>query len=543
LDKVIEIAERSYDQTGTMRFDPKSIIFLFRFAGEPTRTPYLLSSRMFTDSEYAETMERVQSYWHFHFYALGVKTMEERLKFDAVPENYTELAGLYGRVHEVDKAVNCTQEALRRLKTDELLTRFNEEHRIGLMYKESGRNEEAMAAVQGMLKDLMGMYPTQAEAQTMPRQALEERAQKAMRFISSRMTLASLLTQLEQPWLAWKLIRIDVRLITQRPKFEQFSMPTAVFEKMKELEREGRSLSEEERLLGAELEKMLSDYYGKWAYDKDDSYNDILRKYAFTGMFYGAKYGKSRLLEELLKDGPYPIVKEKDQRRRSGNETDDWTWIRLAPYSYQFLIRKLLDPEPDKIPSAADLSEMIKLSEALERAADRARKYGSLSHLDHEIITVRLARCFVKKEWPGLEAVLNEVKKENWARLTTQAAETFGESARFVTPDEFAVQYKLFSRYIKDRTAYFSVVYAAYRAGAYEHAIRAAKIAMECWPNDEEMKREEKFLEELVRNRLEEKKAKPKAPVQNSTLPNLTPRRTSRFDFLLSPNCWVPAIP
>src|ERR1035437_2969330 len=74
LDKVIENTSRADDEDGTMRFDPKSMGFLFRFNGDQTRTPYYLSTRMFNDPEYAALMERVQGYWHFHFYALGIQT-------------------------------------------------------------------------------------------------------------------------------------------------------------------------------------------------------------------------------------------------------------------------------------------------------------------------------------------------------------------------------------------------------------------------------------------------------------------------------------
>src|SRR3982751_1613203 len=70
-------ARRAYDDDKTMRFDPKSLGYLFRFNGEPTRTPYYLSSRMYIDRDYGEAMEKVQSYWHFHLYALGIKTMTD----------------------------------------------------------------------------------------------------------------------------------------------------------------------------------------------------------------------------------------------------------------------------------------------------------------------------------------------------------------------------------------------------------------------------------------------------------------------------------
>ena len=124
-------------------------------------------------------------------------------------------------------------------------------------------------------------------------------------------------------------------------------------------------------------------------------------------------------------------------------------------------------------------------------------------------------RAFLVKDWKDLEEVVKESGKRDWARLTTDIAETFGRGARFCTPEEFATQYRMFTKYIKSKPAYFTVVYEAYRADGFQHTLEAAKIACELNPDDADMKRELGYLEGLVKERLkkaaETKKEEPKA--------------------------------
>src|SRR6185369_13158030 len=102
------------------------------------------------------------------------------------------------------------------------------------------------------------------------------------------------------------------------------------------------------------------------------------------------------------------------------------------------------------------------------------------------------------KNWQALEDVFKEVERRDFARLTAEVAETFGKCARFCTPEDFEAQYKVMSKHIITKAPYFNAVYEAYRAESYEHARRAAKIALARWPDDENMKRESIYLEELI---------------------------------------------
>jgi hypothetical protein len=283
---------------------------------------------------------------------------------------------------------------------------------------------------------------------------------------------------------------------------------TNVFQLMQEQVKAGKQLGQAENAAMKQLEAVLTWFYDKALFNEpDDDFNAYMRKYAFLGEWYAGKLGQQRLVEELLKDGPYPDPSSRrDHRNRGNSEQEDWKWIRLSPISYALAMGKALDL--DEPPEKWRKEEAVKLAEAMVRAAEQARKFGSLASSEFQIISTRVFRAFLVKDWKDLEQVLQEVQKRNWARLTSDVAETFGRGARFVTPAEFAQQYKMFLKYIKARTAPFTVVYEAYRSEGIEHAVAASKIAMEAWPGDVDMAREVKYLEQLSKKKLEAKAKK-----------------------------------
>ena len=492
LEKVVEEGSRTYDDEKAMRFDPKSVPFLFRFAGEPTRTPYWLSCRMFYDREYAEIMERVQSYWHFHFYALGIKVMEEMIgKGDKVPENCVELAGLYGRVREFQKSIHWTQEAMKQLGKDDVLSRLSETSRVGMMYREARDNEGAFRAIQPALRELMELsYP---------------REPQWTRYISPRMEYASLLVSINKPWHAWELFSTDLRgLVNARQRLYidmAAAMANMLFE-MKKQELAGRKISNDERTAMNQIDGALNFFFKEMCFMKKDDFGDIQRNYAFLGRYYGGKLGPARVVEELLKDGPYPEQQRNHPDRKTVNLEADWSWIRISLLSYTLAMADAIDP--DDPPEKWRKDEAIRLAEAMERAAVHARKFGSLASGEHMLISTKVLHAFMTKNFKEFEDVMKEVKARDFARLTASVAETVGRGARFVTPDEFAEQYRVFRKYVDTKAPYFNVVYEAYRNEAYEHARRAAKLAVERWPDDENMKREVQFLDELIQRRLDE---------------------------------------
>jgi hypothetical protein len=495
LDGVIEKAFRAYDEDKTMRFDPKSLGFLFRFNGEPTRTPYYLSSRMYTDRAYGEDMERVQSYWHFHFYALGIQTMTQMIeKGDRVPENCIELAGLYGQVREVESSIKWTNEALKQLSPEEKLSRMSEQFRIALMWREEHENLKAYDATKGMVDELNALHSDQ----------------HSMNYFSMRMQVMGLLLGIDRPWEAWNVVQRDMVVFARRGilKIEHAGSLTGVYKKMQDMIREGKQPTAVEKAELNKLEQLLTWFYGNALFEAEDDFNDYMRKYAFVGNWYAGKMGPQKLLEELLKPGPFPDpATPRKHDNRKDPEAEDWKWIRLSLHSYALAMGDALDL--DDPPEKWRREEAVKLADAMFKAADQARKFGSLSSSEFQLLSTRVFRAFLVKDWADLEKVLAEVKERDWARLTSDISETFGRSARFVTPDEFETQFKMFTKYIKSRPSYFTVVYEAYRSEGIEHALRASKYSLECWPGDEDMKREAQYLDGLAKKKLEAKKNKP----------------------------------
>ena len=508
LDKAIEMACRAYDDDKTMRFDPKSLGFLFRFNGEPTRAPYFLSSRMYTDKQYGEVMEKVQGYWHFHFYALGIQHMTEMIqKGDRVPENCIELAGLYGQVREVADSIKWTDEALNQLGPDDRLSRYSEEFRKGMLWREEHDNAKAYETVKKMIAEL---------------KALESDPQR-FHYTSMRLQLMGLLEAIDRPFEAWNLVSRDIFHFAQRGalRIEHVGGLTTIYSKMKEMQREGKEIGAREKSELKQLEEILNWFYANSLFEPDDDFNSWMRKYAFLGVMYAGKYGQARLTQELLKPGPFPDpAKPRDHKNRKDPEEEDWKWIRLSLPSYSIAIGDALDL--DEPPEKWRKDEAVKLTDAMLQAATVARKFGSLASSEFQLLTSRVFRAFLVKDYADLEKVLAEVKERDWARLTSDIAETFGRSARFLTPAEFAAQYRVFAKYIKPRTAYFTVIYEAYRAEAIEQAIAASKVALECWPGDEDMAREAKYLAELAKKKLAAKAqqdAEKKKGVPDKVLP------------------------
>jgi len=380
IEKLVEGGSRTYDREKTMRFDPKSVPFLFRFAGEPTRTPYWLSCRMFQDREYAEIMERVQGYWHFHFYALGIKTMEDMIgKGDRVPENCVELAGLYGRVKEIKKSIHWTEEALKQLGKQDTLSRLSEKFRVGLMYREDQDFAGAYEAVKESVADLKKLAATP----------------EWLRYVSQRIDFAGLLNTIDRPFDGWDVLRLDADrfLRVGQLRLEHAALMTNLYYKMKEMEAEpGRQLSQPEKNYIGEIERGLDLFYRKMCFTEEDDFGDYLRKYAFVGRFYAAKQGRAKWIEELLKDGPFP-EKERNHRDRGNPEAEDWKWIRLSPLSYTLALGDAVDP--DDPPEKWHKEEAVKLGEAVPRAAAQARKFGALAAAGFLVLSVQVRHAFM----------------------------------------------------------------------------------------------------------------------------------------------------
>jgi hypothetical protein len=275
---------------------------------------------------------------------------------------------------------------------------------------------------------------------------------------------------------------------------------------MKDLANSHRALTTPEFKAMQALEKTLERFFGdgKSLFEEEDDFSEYMQKYAVLGTFYCGKFGRKKYLEEMLKDGPYPEPGEKrEHSNRSHPLPEDWNWIRLSIASYSAGIGDAIDfddpPEKWRIPEA------VKLCDQMIKAAKQEEKFGSLGNLEFALLSTRVLRAFLVKDWKDLEAVVQLTAKKDWAKLTTDISESVGHGARFATPEEFASQFKMFTKYIHSKPSYFTVLYEAYRSDGFKQAEAGIPIALEHNPNDEDMKREAVFLKELAEKKLKEK--------------------------------------
>lgn len=490
ISEVVEKGIRSYDQEGTTLFDPNSVEFLFRFAGEPTRTRYYLSTRMFEDKRYAETMIRVQSYWHFHTYQLAIRTMLALLQTDKDPANCFELASLYGRTHEIDKAVKWLQTGIEGLPKNDMLSRVNHHLRYAWFYKTIRNDEKSLKALEEVAQ-MLDQIPKDAKEQE--------------RYIGVRFTVAGGMAGLKSPWKGWSVIRDEVKeLLRQNRLSEQHgNTMLGVYYWMKKLQREGRKLNVEEADTIEELKSLASSYVDRALFKDDDSFTTVLFKYSSVALLYAAELGDDHVRQELLKNGPFPS-QQRLHTRRANPEEEDWKWIRLSISAYGRLVGQDLDDEKPKSEQKPD--DAVALIEAAMRATMYARRIGSLASQEYMLIGLLINRAAIKKDWMMLENILHQVKESGSARLHHLAARTLGDSARFIEPSDFKDKVMpLYTRYIEPRPHYFELVYEAYDARAYKAAAIAADVAAEKFKDFSEMRQEKRYLEKLIEDRLKEK--------------------------------------
>ena len=489
LDKLIESGVKSYDENNQVVFNPNDVVFLFRFAGEQTRTPYVLGTQMFVDPAYAETLRTVQGHWHFHFYSLGVETMVKLLETDKASRNCFELAGLYRAVCEADKAIKWHRTGMSRLPADNLSSRVGTFRRMASIYKMDLRPEEAKKVV-----DEAGAVIESFEKKS-GRRETEQRFQ-----------VAGVAAAVGRPWTAYKLVGEDLQRLGggRRLGRSEGQVLASIYRFMKEeMDSGSRKLTDDEKHAYNEVGRMLKEFIDSKLWESTDGFTSSMMKYATLASYYAGKYGAGRLREELLKDGPYPARGRRHFLRAGASEEEDWAWIRVSMLVYHVEIAQLLDEdEPDRV----DPGLAAKLVDSMERASRETRKHGSLSSMEHLLVVQRLTRAGIRGKVEEFEPLLKEVGKRNWGRLYQQSSEAVGGIARFMKAGDFEKLLELFGKYVDPRPHHFNIVYSAYRTRAYERARAASKAALRKFPGDKDMKREAEYLEQLIKHRLEERK-------------------------------------
>jgi len=497
LDDVIEEGLATFDEERTEAFDPNSVCFLLRFAGEQTRTPYYLGTRMFLDEKYAATMIRVQRDWHFAYIASGRDTMIEMVKHEKDPPTLFELAGFYRELGEWPRAIAWARKGIAAMAPDDVMGRFTENRRLASYLQRSGDRD---GAARLLLATSRNVEKTEALA-----------GAKAERFVGLRLNLGSDLDALDLPWEAWKAVAPAAKALQRKRKLGGHNVTrlAMILMSMRELQREGRKITDAQKADIRELEGLLGRHLAAGHFKERDTFRTHMDKYADLAIFYAARHGRKYALEKLLAPGPFPTGERAHHRRdRSGGkrlkpeevEAEDWKWIRVSVHAYNHFFQRALDgrkPVSERRPR-----EAVKVLAALEKALPEIRKHASLGGMEFAIMGMRVRRDAITRNWEGMDKTFKLMKKRNWGRLYRLIAMSLGDAASYMTADDFEGQFRKFCDQKPPLPHYYRVVYEALSNKRYEHALRGARITAERFPDNADVQREFRLIQELLHRRM-----------------------------------------
>ncbi len=483
LDAIVEKLLRTYDHDGSMSFDPRQMRFLFRFGAEQTRSDFFLDSRILRDPAYAELMIRVQEYWHFGFYALGIETMSKVLETDRMPANCQEIAGLYTRVGLWEEALKWTEAGIKGLEARDQFTGLSETLRVVECLRELKRKDDAARALRtaaGKIGKVLKDDPGQSD-----------------RYRTLKFGVAANLAESDLPWEGWALIEEEVLGLVEAGHAAEslMALVTKVYLEMQEAVRAGAALTDAQKGALGKVGGILGKYFDSSFFEADDSNLDVARKY---GQYFGyqvAAQGLEKATAELLKP-EYP----KDQRRpdpsRNSAAALSWPWIRLSPAPYAMAAGGALDRDN---PGAGGPKVAIEVVRTLESVLPEIRRQGSLGPFEFQVLDLRLLRGCFEMDEKALRSVFEEMKRQAWAELYETLSRTLGRAAEYMTVEDFEKVFRIYCEYGAPRRHYYGVVYSASAARARGHALAASKICIERFPEDADMRREHALLQKLAK--------------------------------------------
>ncbi|MHC4250641.1 MAG: hypothetical protein ACYS9X_16060 [Planctomycetota bacterium] len=514
LDEVVEKGVMAFSEDEDQSFTVASVAFLFRFANEQTRTPYVLSDRIIVDKEYAKIMIRVQSYWHYHYYATAFRTMEALLEKDKDISNFTELAGLYRFVGLYEKSVEMSRAGLAAMKRSDEKIRQKELLDIATMHRMAGDDLE----VRKVLLKIMEQTAADIKARNF---------RQVFRLMPIRFMGAGLYAMIGDPLAGFRLVQMDIRFsqrgygkIIDPLRRSLVGLYVSFCQKQR---REGK-LSEEEESVRGFLSQLLLEDFSKDLFEEDDGFNSFLRNYTQIGSFAVATVGREKAREMLLADGPYPDGKRKHAERGAEITPDDWEWFRICPPLYMQLAGELANPPsgPHRWLPASRAKEMqpydpalaIRLIEAMLRGAEAGRKLGSMNAMEGLLLRGRMLRVILRSDLEGFDRLLAEVKSKDWDRHFEDASSGFGDLMGLLRLEDVPAWMDVFHKYVPGKQHYFRIAYWALDDGYLDHGLAAAECAVKFFPEETAMAGELLYMRDLVKQLkvLAAERAKRQAP-------------------------------
>lgn len=501
LPDALEAAYLSFDPN--QPFDANGLGLLLRFSGENTRGSWRLSWRIFAEPDYCRTMIDVQRDWQYQTYQRGIHKMLKMIEAgDDDTANYRELSGLYSFTGQFDLAAEYHRKALDRT-TDPVGKVLMQAELIGHLF-EAKKTTEARALAEDLIakqlpsvaKALGGrLAQTGLElAAILNRHEANDLAIRALATTAlepSGATVEGLARYLADP-------RFDESRWDNDPKI-QSGRHTAQFFAAVALglidEAGVAALTDNEDLRRcAAIVQVWLDRIGFHDVDERD---EAALRYALVARWYQALLGKDRFVA-MLEASAMPTSAEHDHAQRIGGLAQlslDLPWIRASvPYWFGQLSElfakdhKTLDrPRFDLL--AGRLAEAEKASKAL-----------GPEHLqvEDDLHFAALVTALIRQDETLLRARLRWVKDKDDKRVRDDTAQWIGDTARFLPIDWFTKVMVIWREELDYKPKWFWIAWRAHLGGAEQHALVAAKMAADRYPEDPSFAEEYDFMRRLI---------------------------------------------
>ncbi len=482
--------------------DPTRLEVLLRFSGENTRSSWFLSSRIFSDADYARTMIDIQRDWHFQTYHRAIRKMRRLIESgDRDPANLAELAGLLRYTGQYDESAATLQRATELLPSLESRLSLDLD-RVEVLYA-GGRSEEAVVLARELLDVRIPELEEQVEAPLVdPLLGLVDalavkRNDTAFALEVLARHLAPRVDELMRPlidWIGsddfdpnhWR----DGGNDQARHQLRRFAGSSVAIL---------RATADTPSVRSEDWQR-VSESLGNWfeeiAFHDLEGSETVLWRYALLGRYYEALHGIASLRKRIWDAAP-PGDAVRVHADRSGGSpllADDLPWVSIAPSFWFGAQRDLFAPGR----GAVDVERVVALAARAAQARDRARALG-LDHqsFDGDVAMSTLVAAIFARDVPGLRRLFRDVRLGNDRQRRWETASWIAAVARFTSLEQFAELLQIWREELNYKPMYFWIAWNAALSGAGEHALLTAELAANEFREDAAFAEEYEFMRSL----------------------------------------------
>ncbi len=482
--------------------DTTRLEVLLRFSGQNTRSSWFLSSRIFSDPEYARTMIDVQRDWHFQTYHRAIRKMKRMIESgDRDPANLAELAGLYRYTGQYDASAALLERAHELLSSEESRLSLQVD-RVEVLYA-ADRRDEARALVHEILDVRVPRLEAQLQVTLLdPALALVDALvvdgndfELALEVLARRLTPG--MDEAMRALVEW----------TESDDFDPKHWRDGGDDQVRHQLRRyaGNSIAVLRAMSGMPLAagedwKRVAESLELWfsgvAFHDVEGPETVLRRYALLGRYYEALHGRDSFHERISSSPPPHSAERAHTARAKGSAPvdADVAWASVAPSFWAGAQRDLFGPRRVSV----DAKHVVALAERVELARDQARELG-LSHPSFEghVHTSALLAAIFARDHGRLRLLFRAVKRANDREQLLETASWIAALARFLPLDQYADVLEIWRQELNYKPMYFWIAWNAALSGAGEHALLVAELAANQFHDDPAFVEEYEFMRSL----------------------------------------------